>query len=115
MSIVNSIETVRDWLTAEVCPLVKLKLPDDKVTDASYPYKLVNPRMGRDITYTAPQLQAQAAQEQHRLYGFDGIAATIRAIPPSRPARTRSERHMRMRQCSPNGRPNSISGLGDGG
>ena len=22
MSIVNSIETVRDWLTAEVCPLV---------------------------------------------------------------------------------------------
>ena len=32
MSIVNSIETVRDWLTAEVCP-----------TDASYPYKLVNP------------------------------------------------------------------------
>ncbi len=29
MSIVNSIETVRDWLTAEVCPLVKLKLPDD--------------------------------------------------------------------------------------
>ncbi len=27
MSIVNSIETVRDWLTAEVCPLVKLKLP----------------------------------------------------------------------------------------
>ena len=29
MSIVNSIETVRDWLTTEVCPLVKLKLPDD--------------------------------------------------------------------------------------
>ena len=43
MSIANSIETVRDWLTAEVCPLVKLKLPDDKATDASYPYKLVNP------------------------------------------------------------------------
>ena len=40
---VNSIETVRDWLTAEVCPLVKLKLPDDNATDASYPYKLVNP------------------------------------------------------------------------
>ena len=37
MSIVNSIETVRDWLTAEVCPLVKLKLPDDNATDASYP------------------------------------------------------------------------------
>jgi hypothetical protein len=43
MSIVNSIETVRDWLTAEVCPLVKLKLPDDNATDVSYPYKLVNP------------------------------------------------------------------------
>ena len=43
MSIVNSIETVRDWLTTEVCPLVKLKLPDDNATDASYPYKLVNP------------------------------------------------------------------------
>ena len=43
MSIVNSIETVRAWLTAEVCPLDKLKLPDDKATDASYPYKLVYP------------------------------------------------------------------------
>lgn len=43
MAIVNSIETVREWLTASVCPLVKLKLPDDNATDASYPYKLVNP------------------------------------------------------------------------
>ena len=43
MSIVNSIEIVREWLTAEVCPLVKLKRPDDNATDASYPYKLVNP------------------------------------------------------------------------
>ncbi len=43
MSIVNSIETVREWLDANVCPLVKLKLPDDNATDASYPYKLVNP------------------------------------------------------------------------
>lgn len=43
MSIVNSIETVKEWLTANVCPLVKLKLPDDNATDASYPYKLVNP------------------------------------------------------------------------
>ena len=43
MSIVNSIETVRGWLNTEVCPLVKLKLPDDNATDASYPYKLVNP------------------------------------------------------------------------
>lgn len=43
MSIVNSIEVVRDWLTNNVCPLVKLKLPDDNATDASYPYKLVNP------------------------------------------------------------------------
>lgn len=43
MSIVNSIENTREWLDANVCPLVKLKLPDDKATDASYPYKLVNP------------------------------------------------------------------------
>lgn len=43
MSIVNSIETVRGWLNTEVCPLVKLKLPDDNATDASYTYKLVNP------------------------------------------------------------------------
>lgn len=43
MSIVNSIEIVREWLTDYVCPLVKLKLPDDNVTDASYPYKLVHP------------------------------------------------------------------------
>lgn len=32
MSIVNSIETVRDWLTTEVCPLVKLK-PGETITD----------------------------------------------------------------------------------
>lgn len=43
MSIVNSIEVVREWLDENVCPLVKLKLPDDDATDASYPYKLVNP------------------------------------------------------------------------
>lgn len=43
MSIVNSIEIVREWLDANVCPLVKLKLPDDNATDASYPYKLVHP------------------------------------------------------------------------
>ena len=43
MSIVNSIETVREWLEATVCPMVQLKLPDDSATDASYPYKLVNP------------------------------------------------------------------------
>ena len=43
MSIVNSIEIVREWLAANVCPLAQLKLPDDNATDASYPYKLVNP------------------------------------------------------------------------
>ena len=41
MSIVNSIETVREWLGSTVCPMVQLKLPDDSATDASYPYKLV--------------------------------------------------------------------------
>lgn len=43
MSIVNNIETVREWLSSTVCPMVKLKLPDDNATDASYDYKLVNP------------------------------------------------------------------------
>lgn len=43
MSIVHSIETVREWLSETVCPQVKLKLPDDNATDASYPYKLVHP------------------------------------------------------------------------
>ena len=43
MSIVNSIEIVREWLDSNVCPLVQLKLPDDNATDASYPYKLVKP------------------------------------------------------------------------
>lgn len=43
MAIVNSIETVKEWLAANVCPLVELKLPDDNATDASYPYKLVHP------------------------------------------------------------------------
>ena len=43
VSIVNSIETVREWLDSTVCPMVQLKLPDDSATDASYPYKLVNP------------------------------------------------------------------------
>ena len=43
MSIVNSIEVVREWLGKNVCPYVRLKLPDDNATDASYPYKLVNP------------------------------------------------------------------------
>ena len=43
MSIVNSIEIVKEWLNKKVCPFVELKLPDDNATDASYPYKLVNP------------------------------------------------------------------------
>lgn len=43
MSIVNSIEAVRDWLDDNVCQKVKLKLPDDNAMDASYTYKLVHP------------------------------------------------------------------------
>ena len=43
MSIVNSIESVREWLSEHVCSQVKLKLPDDNATDVSYPYKLVHP------------------------------------------------------------------------
>ena len=62
MSIVNSIETVRDWLTAEVCPLVKLKLPDDNATDASYPYKLGKP--GRVLAFRT--IEGQDAPEHRR-------------------------------------------------
>ena len=43
MSIVNSIETVREWIEENVCPLVKLKLPDDDAMDDTYAYKLVHP------------------------------------------------------------------------
>lgn len=44
MTIVDTLETVRQWLEDNVCPLVKLKLPDDSHTDGSYEYKLVNPQ-----------------------------------------------------------------------
>lgn len=44
MTIVDTVETIREWLEVNVCPLVKLKLPDDEHADESYPYKLVNPR-----------------------------------------------------------------------
>ncbi len=43
MSIVTSIETIREWLEKNVCAAVRLKLPDDNAVDASYPYQLVNP------------------------------------------------------------------------
>lgn len=45
MSIVTSIETIREWLEQNVCNEVKLKLPDDSAVDASYNqrYQLVNP------------------------------------------------------------------------
>lgn len=43
MSIVNTTETIREWISEKVCPLVELKLPDDNATDAAYPYKLVHP------------------------------------------------------------------------
>ena len=43
MTIVQSIETIRDWLEANVCSLVELKLPDDNAAAETYPYKLVKP------------------------------------------------------------------------
>lgn len=43
MTIVDTTETIREWLEKNVCPLVKLKLPDDNHTDESYPYKLITP------------------------------------------------------------------------
>ena len=59
MSIVNSIEIVREWLDSTVCPMVQLKLPDDSATDASYPYKPVS---YTHLTATASRTPAKAAE-----------------------------------------------------
>lgn len=43
MTIVQSIETIRNWIEAHVCQQVELKLPDDNAAAETYPYKLVKP------------------------------------------------------------------------
>lgn len=85
MSIVNSIELVRGWLEENVCPQVRLKLPDDGATDASYPYELVHPaafalfipskdRTPPGIAAPIPSVCVQIVQ------GRDDMTAGIRAI-----------------------------------
>jgi len=43
MSIVNSIDTIRDWAESAICAKVQLKLPSDEAVESEYPYTLVNP------------------------------------------------------------------------
>lgn len=45
MAIVDSISRVADWLNANVCPKIKLKVPatEGKAMDDSYEYQLTNP------------------------------------------------------------------------
>lgn len=43
MTITDTVETIRQWLADNVCPLIELKLPDDDHTDESYSYKLITP------------------------------------------------------------------------
>lgn len=85
MSIVNSIETVREWLDANVCPLVELKLPNDEATDASYDYKLANPAAfslfvpSKDRT--PPQIAAPIPSVCVQLVkGDDNMIASTRGI-----------------------------------
>lgn len=56
MSIVNSMETIRDWLSQCVCPLVGLKLPCDAAVDEGYPYELVHPAAFSMFVPTADRL-----------------------------------------------------------
>lgn len=43
MNLVQTIDTVVDWLNENVCPKIELKLPDDYKNDASYGVAMVNP------------------------------------------------------------------------
>ena len=43
MTIVQCIDKVTDWLNKSVCPLIKLKLPDDSQNGVQYKVEAVNP------------------------------------------------------------------------
>ena len=43
MNLVQTIDTIVNWLNENVCPGIELKLPDDYKNDASYGVELVNP------------------------------------------------------------------------
>lgn len=61
MTIVDTVETIRQWLEENVCPLVKLKLPDDDHTDESYPYKLITPGVFSLFVPTSDRLPPKIA------------------------------------------------------
>lgn len=43
MPTVDTVTRVMDWLDSTVCPLVRLKLPDDSDQDSDYPFRTVHP------------------------------------------------------------------------
>lgn len=43
MNLVQTIDTIVNWLNEKVCPGIELKLPDDYQNDVSYGVELVNP------------------------------------------------------------------------
>lgn len=43
MNLVQTIDTIVNWLNESVCPGIELKLPDDYKNDASYEVVMVNP------------------------------------------------------------------------
>ena len=43
MAIVDDLNKIREWLQAEVCDKIKLKMPKDEKNDGGYAYELVNP------------------------------------------------------------------------
>lgn len=43
MNLVQTIDTIVNWLNENVCPGIELKLPDDYKNDASYGVEMVTP------------------------------------------------------------------------
>lgn len=85
MSIVNTLDIVKDWLEANVCPLVELKLPNDSAIADEYPYELIHPaalalfvpskdRMGPKIKAPIPSVCVQI------ISGNDSLSDHNRAI-----------------------------------
>lgn len=56
MAIVNDLNKIRDWLQAEVCDNIRLKMPVDDKNDGSYAYELVNPAAFALFTPTKDRL-----------------------------------------------------------
>lgn len=43
MAIVNDLNKIRDWIQAEICDEIQLKMPDDSINNGDYNYELINP------------------------------------------------------------------------